>query len=231
MKRFYECTFIVNPGLDDQQIESTVKMAEDTITKNGGEIVKTEHLGRRRLAYPITKKHNGYYVCIEFESELRIVDKVERFLTLDENVMRYLTIALDERELKAKRDRAAVALQESEQQSGPQRNARNAPVTKPAEKPKPATGEKEADAEKKEADAEKKEADVKEADAPAAETAEAETPAAETPAAETPAAEAETAETPAAETPAAETPAAETAEAETAEAETGDTDTHEPVDS
>ena len=112
MKRFYECTFIVNPGLDDAQIESTVKMAEDTIVKNGGELVNTENIGRRRLAYPIAKKHNGFYVTIEFEAEGRIVEKVERFLTLDENVMRYLTVTLDARELEAKRNRAAMALQE-----------------------------------------------------------------------------------------------------------------------
>jgi len=112
MKRFYECTFIVNPGLDDAQIESTVKMAEDTIVKNGGELVNTENIGRRRLAYPIAKKHNGFYVTIEFEAEGRIVEKVERFLTLDENVMRYLTVTLDARELEAKRNRAAMVLQE-----------------------------------------------------------------------------------------------------------------------
>jgi small subunit ribosomal protein S6 len=112
MKRFYECTFIVNPGLDDGQIENTVKMAEDTIVKNGGEIVNIEQIGRRRLAYPIAKKHNGFYITIEFEAEGRLVEKVERFLTLDENVMRYLTVSLDHRELDAKRNRTALVLQE-----------------------------------------------------------------------------------------------------------------------
>jgi small subunit ribosomal protein S6 len=154
MKRFYECTFIVNPGLDDPQIEGTVKMAEDTIVKNGGEIVRTEHLGRRRLAYPITKKHNGYYVCIEFESEQHIVDKIERFLTLDENVMRYLTLALDARELKAKRDRAVLLQQESEQkeaaQSTPDRPAERKPADTPKEETKAAAAESSETAGKKE---------------------------------------------------------------------------------
>ncbi|MCB2203257.1 30S ribosomal protein S6 [bacterium] len=112
MKRYYECTFIVNPGLDDGQIENTVKMAEDTIVKNGGELVNTEHIGRRRLAYPISKKHNGYYITVEFQAEGRIIEKVERFLTLDENVMRFLTLTLDARELKAKQDRLAFAMQD-----------------------------------------------------------------------------------------------------------------------
>ncbi|MFZ1730960.1 MAG: 30S ribosomal protein S6 [Bacteroidota bacterium] len=129
MKRFYECTFIVNPGLDDTQIESTVKMAQDTVVKNGGEMINTEHLGRRRLAYPIAKKHNGYYIVLEFEAEGRIVEKVERFLTLDENVMRYLTVMLDARELDAKLKRAAMVLQEKEQENSND-DRRNGPAPK-----------------------------------------------------------------------------------------------------
>jgi small subunit ribosomal protein S6 len=111
MKRYYECTFIVNPGLDDPQIDSVVKSIEDAVTKNGGEIVTREDIGRRRLAYPITKKHNGYYTSLEFEAEPHVIDKMERFLKLDENVMRYLTLSLDPKELEVKRARIALAKQ------------------------------------------------------------------------------------------------------------------------
>ena len=110
MKNFYDCTFIVNPGLDDGQIETTIKQTEDTIVKNGGQVISIDRLGRRRLAFPIQKKHNGFYVCIEFEGEGRIIEKVDRFLTLDENVMRYLTLKLDKREMEAKRNRTAQNL-------------------------------------------------------------------------------------------------------------------------
>ncbi|PLX31570.1 MAG: 30S ribosomal protein S6 [Ignavibacteria bacterium] len=160
MKRFYECTFIVNPGLDDAQIESTVKMAEDTITKNGGEIVNIEHVGRRRLAYPISKKHNGFYVSIEFESEGRIIEKVERFLTLDENVMRFLTVHLDPRELDAKRNRIALAAQDR----GKDQNGRSPKEEKKEEKKEAAPQTESKDAEKKEeakADEEKKDEEKK----------------------------------------------------------------------
>ena len=108
MKSYYECTFIVNPGLDDAQIEGTIKAAEETIVKNGGQLIATDRIGRRRLAYPITKKHNGFYVCVEFEADGKSIERVERFLTLDENVMRYLTLKLDKRQLDAKRTRAAA---------------------------------------------------------------------------------------------------------------------------
>ncbi len=109
MKTYYECTFIVNPGLDDAQIETTAKAVEETIVKNGGEMVNTDHIGRRRLAYPIAKKHNGYYICMEFEMDGRSLERVERLLKLDENVMRHLTLKLDKRDLEAKQRRAALA--------------------------------------------------------------------------------------------------------------------------
>jgi small subunit ribosomal protein S6 len=180
MKRFYECTFIVNPGLDDTQIESTVKMAQDTVVKNGGEILNTEHLGRRRLAYPIAKKHNGYYVILEFESEGRIVEKVERFLTLDENVMRYLTVMLDARELEAKRNRAALVLQEKEKE---QENANDDRRSSPAPKAAVTAPAAEAPAAEAAAPAAAVAAPAAEAAAPAAEAAapaaEAAAPAAE----------------------------------------------------
>lgn len=132
MKTYYECTFIVNPGLDDAQIESTAKAVEDTILKNGGEIINIDHIGRRRLAYPIAKKHNGYYVCVEFELDGRSLERVERLLKLDENVMRHLTLKLDKRELEAKQKRAALAAMPV--QDGPAPQAAEAPKAA-AEKP------------------------------------------------------------------------------------------------
>ncbi|MBI5646391.1 MAG: 30S ribosomal protein S6 [Ignavibacteriae bacterium] len=108
MKNYYECTFIVNPALDDAQIENAIKLAEETVVKNGGQMVNVDRMGRRRLAYPIAKKHNGFYVCFEFEAEGKTIERVERFLTLDENVMRYLTLKLDKRQLEAKRVRSAA---------------------------------------------------------------------------------------------------------------------------
>ena len=180
MKRFYECTFIVNPGLDDGQIENTVKMAEDTIVKNGGAIVNIEHIGRRRLAYPITKKHNGYYISVEFEAEGRIIEKVERFLTLDENVMRYLTVNLDARELEAKRTRAAFAAQDRGKDGPAAQPAAEAKTDTPAAKTEATDEKADAPAEKTEAaeaktdTAEAKtEAPVEKAEAAAEETVEA----------------------------------------------------------
>jgi small subunit ribosomal protein S6 len=106
-KRQYEATFIVNASLEDAQIESTVTHATETITRNGGEILAINRWGRKRLAYPIQKKNNGYYVNIDFVAPGSTISQLERILQLDENILRYLSIQLDKRALKARQQTIA----------------------------------------------------------------------------------------------------------------------------
>ena len=65
-KNHYETTFIINASLEDSQIESTISHVSEVITRNGGEITALNKWGRKRLAYPIQKKNNGFYVNMEF---------------------------------------------------------------------------------------------------------------------------------------------------------------------
>lgn len=102
MKRIYETTFIVNAGLDDPQIDAVIEKAKDVIVKNGGEIRDLFKWGRKRFAYTIKKKNNGFYTVVEFSAPGEAIAKLERHYQLDENVLRYLTIQLDKKALKAK---------------------------------------------------------------------------------------------------------------------------------
>ena len=108
-KRLYETTFIVNASLEDTQIESTVGHVGEVITRNGGLIIATNRWGRKRLAYPIEKKNNGYYVNIEFTAPQTVNAQLERSYTLDENILRFLTIQVDKRAIQARRIAAAAA--------------------------------------------------------------------------------------------------------------------------
>jgi small subunit ribosomal protein S6 len=99
MKRSYETTFIVNSYLEDPQIEAIITKVEDTIVKNGGLIKIFDKIGRKRLTYPIKKKNNGFYCYILFEATAEVITKVERVYTLEENILRYLTIVLDKKAL------------------------------------------------------------------------------------------------------------------------------------
>jgi small subunit ribosomal protein S6 len=102
IKRKYETTFIINASLEDAQIEAALTRASETITRNGGEIVAVNKWGRKRLAYPIQKKNNGFYINLEFTAPGAVIPQLERVFLLDENILRYLTIMLDKKALAAR---------------------------------------------------------------------------------------------------------------------------------
>lgn len=108
-KRMYEATFIVNASLDDTQVESVIGRVQDQITKNGGTVTALNKWGRKRLAYTINKKTNGFYVNIEFEAPGTLLAVLERSFQLDEMVLRYLTIAVDRKAIAARASAAAAA--------------------------------------------------------------------------------------------------------------------------
>ena len=101
-KKIYETTFIVNAGLDDPQIDAVIEKVKELIIKHGGEIMELAKWGRKRFAYPIKKKNNGFYVLCEFTSSGDIVARLERHFQLDESIIRFLIIALDKKALQAR---------------------------------------------------------------------------------------------------------------------------------
>ena len=109
----YETTVIINAALEDNQVESVVGRIQETVAKHGGEISAVNRWGRKRLAYPIKKKNNGYFLNLEFTAPGEIVRPLEGSYLLDEQILRFLTIKLDEKALKAKELRAASILENS----------------------------------------------------------------------------------------------------------------------
>ncbi|MFI5252059.1 MAG: 30S ribosomal protein S6 [Bacteroidota bacterium] len=102
LKNNYETTVIINAALEDNQVESIIARIQETIAKNNGEISAVNKWGRKRLSYPIKKKNNGFFANIEFKSTGDIVRLLESSYTLEEQILRFLTIKLDEKALKAK---------------------------------------------------------------------------------------------------------------------------------
>lgn len=93
---FYETVLIARQDLSDAQVKAITESCEKIIKDGKGKVIKTESWGLRTLAYKINKNKKGHYVLIESESPAPAVIEMERTLRLNEEVVRYMTIRLDE---------------------------------------------------------------------------------------------------------------------------------------
>lgn len=93
---FYELCYIVRPDVSSTQTESTAKKFEEVITSKGGKIIKTEQWGLKTLAYRVNKHRKGYYTMIGFEGNGEAVNEVERQMRISDDVIRFLTINVEE---------------------------------------------------------------------------------------------------------------------------------------
>lgn len=94
VQRIYETTFIVNAALEDPDVEAVITKITNQIESLGATMIQINKWGRRRLVYPINKKYNGYYVHCVYEASPSIIPIFERFLVLEDTVLRHLTLAL-----------------------------------------------------------------------------------------------------------------------------------------
>jgi len=91
LKSTYETLFIVSCELDDEAIKGVIEKFTSVIEKNG-EIESVNEWGRRKLAYPIEDRADGYYVLIVFRSEHAFPSELDRLFNIDENIMRSIIV-------------------------------------------------------------------------------------------------------------------------------------------
>ena len=86
----YEVLYVITPELDEEADKVVMDKFADIITANGGEIEKVDVWGKRRLAYPIDYKTEGYYVLVVFNANPELPRELERNMRNDERLMRYM---------------------------------------------------------------------------------------------------------------------------------------------
>ena len=91
----YEIMFILSTQLTDEEKKASVTLVEETLTKAGAGSVSTEIWGDRKLAYPINKKENGYYVLTTFQMDGTKLTEVETKLNITESVLKYMIVKND----------------------------------------------------------------------------------------------------------------------------------------
>ncbi|HEX8142611.1 MAG TPA: 30S ribosomal protein S6 [Pyrinomonadaceae bacterium] len=111
-QRVYEVMFIIDANASDEDVTRLSDGLRQIITDQGGTITKNEIMGRRTLAYPIERKNEGIYVLFEVEGTGREIAELERRMRVNDQIIRYITVRVDEdrrraEKFKAKRARKA----------------------------------------------------------------------------------------------------------------------------
>ena len=98
MMNRYEMIYIIDTGLEETARKELIEKVSGLITANGGEIEKVDETwGKRRLAYAIDYKTEGWYVLVTFQAPAELPRELERNLQINENVLRYLVVKLVEK--------------------------------------------------------------------------------------------------------------------------------------
>ncbi|HEX7955819.1 MAG TPA: 30S ribosomal protein S6 [Pyrinomonadaceae bacterium] len=108
-KRVYEVVFIVDPGTQEDEVTRLTENLRTIITDQGGTVTRAEVMGRRQLAYRIGRSNEGIYVLFEVEGTGREIAELERRMRVSDQVMRYLTVRVDEERQRAEKLRARRA--------------------------------------------------------------------------------------------------------------------------
>jgi small subunit ribosomal protein S6 len=94
----YENIVIINASLSDEEIEAANERIKDLITRSGGEILKVEPWGRKKLAYEIKKHKKGFYTLLTFRSEPSLIKKLEDYYRVSDFVVKYMIIKMGKKE-------------------------------------------------------------------------------------------------------------------------------------
>ena len=98
MMNRYEMIYIIDTGLEETARKELVEKVSALISANGGEVEKVDETwGKRRLAYAIDYKTEGWYVLVNFKAPAELPRELERNLQINENVLRYLVVKLEEK--------------------------------------------------------------------------------------------------------------------------------------
>ena len=141
MMNRYEMIYIIDTGLEEAARKELIEKVSALIEKNGGEIEKVDETwGKRRLAYAIDYKTEGWYVLVTFKAPVELPRELERNLQINENVLRYLIVKLVEKRssVKPRANKPAPVEAPAEAEAAP---AAEAPVAEAAEEAAPATEE------------------------------------------------------------------------------------------
>lgn len=108
MQIVYETMYILRPDLNDEQVEQAIAKYENLVREQGGENIQIQNRGKRRLAYEINRQRDGIYIQLNYTGPGKIIAPLERAMRLSEEVIRYMTIKQEVKEVQAEETASAA---------------------------------------------------------------------------------------------------------------------------
>lgn len=113
----YELTYVISGVVQQNQVDDIVRKVNHLVENNGGDVLEVDEWGNQRLAYEIDRKRSGYYVNMYFKAPGTLIERLERELQINDDVLRYLTLRMDakmKRHYKRRKEREAREEAEAE---------------------------------------------------------------------------------------------------------------------
>jgi small subunit ribosomal protein S6 len=113
----YETLYVLKPTLTDEETVANIAKIEEILVREGAQILATNNMGMRKLAYPVQKNERGVYTIVYFKAPGTIVNELERNLKFNEEVIKYLTVRYSNKKEVAQFEKLVTASKKTEEAS------------------------------------------------------------------------------------------------------------------
>lgn len=119
----YELMYILSSAVSDNDVPAVVSEVDKYLSSQGASLLSQETLGKKKLAYPIKKTRNGFYVVQTFNMEPRKLQELDNKLRSIESIIRYLVVNIDEQERRMEKDQKVRAHMQASRKPRPTEEA------------------------------------------------------------------------------------------------------------
>jgi small subunit ribosomal protein S6 len=129
----YETLYVLKPTLTDEETASNIAKIEAILVREGAEILATNNMGMRKLAYPVEKNERGLYTIVYFKAEGSVINELERNLKFNEEVIKYLTVRYTKQKELTQFNKLVTAAAPKAEAEEPAPQTEEAPATETTE--------------------------------------------------------------------------------------------------
>jgi len=112
----YETLFVVKPTLTEEEIAAQIGKMKDVLSKVDAELLATDEIGMRKLAYPVEKNERGFYTVLYYKANGDAIAEIERNLRINEDILKFLTVKYTNKKELAEFDKQVAAAGKSKAQ-------------------------------------------------------------------------------------------------------------------